>query len=68
MHIIEAYNVEGLSNYDVDMSRELENWWETHKENDRKHEEQKILAQKQRSAQKRALAKLTKEERKALGL
>lgn len=49
-------------------SRELANWWDLHQEADRLREQQKTEQELQDAVKKRALDKLTKEERVALGV
>jgi cell division protein FtsB len=47
-------------------SRRLADWWQNHQEMDRQREEKTKKEQNNKKLRKQALAKLTKEERKAL--
>lgn len=49
-------------------SRELADWWDRHQETDRERLREEREAKKQKRLKQQALAKLTLEERKALGL
>jgi hypothetical protein len=48
--------------------KDLKIWWEEHQEQDRKREEAERRASEKRRLKREALSKLSKEERKALGL
>lgn len=50
------------------MARDLADWWEEHQEMDREREKEKQERVKARQLRKTALAKLTDEERKILGI
>lgn len=47
---------------------EVREWWETHQEADRKAQEAKLERQRRAQVKKEALAKLSDEEKKILGI
>lgn len=49
-------------------SRDLADWWEYHQEKDRQHEEERRRVEKNAELRRSAAAKLTDEEREALGM
>jgi hypothetical protein len=49
-------------------SRDLADWWETHQENDRRHEKEEADKREKERLVRSALGKLTNEEKRALGL
>lgn len=50
------------------MSRNLANWWERHQKEDAKREAKEDAERKRQEFRKSGLARLTKEEREALGI
>ena len=69
--------IKGMSDKQVDsiiynprdkMARQLASWWESHQEADRQREEQEQHEAEQERLRQQGEAKLTPEERKALGL
>jgi hypothetical protein len=49
------------------IARDLADWWEEHQTADSEREKREVQAKKHEKAKAHALAKLTKEERRALG-
>jgi hypothetical protein len=70
--ILKSLNREQLNDVVYDArnkdARKLADWWEEHQEADRKREAEEEAEKKRKKIAKQALAKLTKEEKEALGL
>lgn len=58
----------GKADFLVLQNDELREWWEAHQEADRKEREREARAQKRKEIREQALARLTEEEKEALGL
>ena len=58
----------GKADFLVLQNDELREWWEAHQEADRKEKEREARAQKRKEIKEQALARLTEEEKEALGL
>ena len=58
----------GKADFLVLQNDELREWWEAHQEADRKERDREARAQKRKEIKEQALARLTEEEKEALGL